>query len=76
MREQDKDRTDNEGTSQYSAQRKRWGSEIIVESLRASNYSFDIYTVFEMYPLLWRYSVVVITWDSDINFPKPRFEPW
>ena len=23
-----------------------------------------------------RYSVVVITWDSDILFPKPRFEPW
>ncbi len=24
----------------------------------------------------WRYSVVVITWDSDYLFPKPRFEPW
>ena len=24
----------------------------------------------------WRYSVVVITWDSDVIFPKPRFEPW
>ena len=24
----------------------------------------------------WRYSVVVITWDSDNTFPRPRFDPW
>ena len=44
---------------------------------------YDIYrSIDHTYVMLYgrsmqrRYSVVVITWDSDTKFPKPRFEPW